>query len=191
VSGAGIHIDVSVAGSEPALQRIAEIYARLDRPRPMWEQMGEYGVMSTQRRFERGIDPDGNPWPPSYRALTEGGLTLVDSARLMHSQTYIASDAGVEWGTNAVYAAIHQFSGTINMPARTQTTFHRYDAKSDELSGFVKKGRANVAFDHAVEAHTIHMPRRAFIGLDDDDDVELVNIAESFIAPAGSGVDRQ
>lgn len=70
------------------------------------------------RILETNVAPDGTPWKPSQRALEQGGPTLVKS-RDLHSS--INSDfgrdfaaAGPETGYGAaIYAAIHQFGGTI------------------------------------------------------------------------------
>jgi phage gpG-like protein len=95
---------------------------------------------------------------------------------------------GVEWGTNVIYAAIHQFGGIIQRGARQQTIYRRikgyrnYNMEGSghfqehgrvvtgELQpGFVKKGRANFATVHAVAAHAITMPARPYLGIDADD----------------------
>ena len=97
------------------LQTAAEA---MDHPRPLFDEIGASLVVSTQMRFERGEGPDGNPWPPSLRAIVEGGQTLVDTARLKGSISHEASDTGVAVGTNVLYAAIHQFGGTITRQDR-------------------------------------------------------------------------
>lgn len=68
---------------------------------------------ATVERFEDERGPDGQRWQPSRRAVEEGGLTLTDRGHLRQSIT-AASDANSALaGTNLVYAAIHQFGGTI------------------------------------------------------------------------------
>lgn len=63
--------------------------------------------------FESETGPDGTRWQPSQRATEDGGLTLTDTGHLRQSIT-AASDAGSAIaGTNLIYAAIHQFGGTI------------------------------------------------------------------------------
>ena len=66
-------------------------------------------VTSTQRRFERELDPDGQPWVVSQRAALEGGQTLTDTARLKSSITHQVDSRHVDVGTNVIYAAVHQF----------------------------------------------------------------------------------
>jgi phage virion morphogenesis protein len=139
-------VRITLTGKEQSLAALRGVVERADNPLGMWERIGMSLVVSTQRRFEEGKAPDGSPWPPSVRALAEGGKTLIDTARLMQSQTYEASYSGVAVGTNVIYAAIHQLGGEI----------HR-------------------------GSHVIRMPVRAFLGVDDDDEREIVAIAEDWL----------
>ena len=87
---------------------------------PALIEIGHYLVNSTLDRFEQGVGPDGTPWKPSKRAEAEGGQTLIDTRLLMGSIDFQASDDTVEWGTNVIYAAIHQLSG---MAGRNHSVF--------------------------------------------------------------------
>ena len=74
--------------------------------------------------FEKERSPEGQAWKKSKRAINESGQTLSDSGRLKDSLSVIANGSYAEVGTNAVYAAIHQFGGfagrgrKVKMPAR-------------------------------------------------------------------------
>lgn len=65
----------------------------------------------------------------------------------------------------AKIAAIHEYGGTINMPARTQTIYRQVSADGSLKAGgrFVKRSRSNFASDHAVAAHKIRIPERPFL----------------------------
>lgn len=63
--------------------------------------------------FETERGPDGEPWLPSTRAIEDGGLTLTDTGHLRQSLTGASDATGAILGTNMVYAAIHQFGGTV------------------------------------------------------------------------------
>lgn len=181
MTGAGYRVDT--AGHTEALATLSAIVARLDHPLPMYEDIGQSLVTSTLMRFEQGRGPDGNPWPPSLRVRQHGGLTLVEREGLKRSQTANASDGGVEVGTNVIYAAIHQFGGVIQKAARQHTTYRKYDPREDELSSrFVKKSQSNFAEDVTIPAHSVRMPARPFLGLDDDDLREIVRTAEGYVA---------
>lgn len=178
---------VTIDGRDAALAELGRLLARAEHPRGMYENIGVALVTSTQRRFETSTSPAGAAWPPSIRAIAGGGKTLVDSARLMQSIAFVATDANVEIGTNVLYAAIHQFGGEIKQPERTQTIYRRHDKKTGELSDrFVRKSKATFAEDVSVGARTIHMPARPFIGLDDDDEREIVAIAEDWLRDEGA-----
>jgi phage virion morphogenesis protein len=148
-------------GYEQLLDQLGRAIERVEHPRAMYEAMGASLVTSTQHRFETETDPDGNPWPKSIRVLVEGGRTLTDTTRLRQSITYEASDAGVAVGTNLIYAAIHQFGGVIRAVAGPWLTF--------------------MVGGHLVRKGEVTMPRRAFLGLDQDDERELLAIATDFL----------
>ncbi|MEJ0012794.1 MAG: phage virion morphogenesis protein [Bauldia sp.] len=160
MAGAGITIDVG--GYERTLASLGALVGRVEHPRPMWDAIGGSLVVSTQRRFEAGRAPDGSVWPPSIRALAENGKTLIDTARLMQSITHNATDDGVEVGTNVLYAAIHQFGGVVRAKNAPKLRFR--------LLGVW----------HSADQVTI--PARPFLGLDQDDEGEIVAIAEDFVA---------
>jgi phage virion morphogenesis protein len=157
----GVRLDLT--GADEALAFLGEAAAKAGRPRDLYDQVGAALVASTQARFEREQDPDGNPWPASLRATLEGGRTLTDTARLVSSLTHEASDAGVAVGTNVIYAAIHQLGGTIR-------------AKTSKGLRFRSPGNGGWVTRHEVE-----MPRRAFLGVDEEDEQEIEFIAAAFL----------
>jgi phage virion morphogenesis protein len=80
---------------------------------PAMRAIADYMREATLENFKDERGPDGQKWRPSRRALEDGGLTLTDRGDLRLSIT-AASDANTALaGTNLVYAAIHQFGGTI------------------------------------------------------------------------------
>ena len=74
-------------------------------------EVGEAMVSGTLQRFQDGVDPEGQPWEPSHRALADGGKTLVDSAALQNSIAALATASAVYVGSNLVYSRIHQEGG--------------------------------------------------------------------------------
>lgn len=181
MSGAGLTLDLP--GETEALAALGALAARLEHPEPMFDLIGASLVTSTRGRFlDTSTAPDGNPWPPSLRVLAHGGKTLVLSHRLEDSITHNSSDGGVEVGTNVVYAAIHQLGGEIAVRERKQTLHFKLDKRTGEVGNkFVKRGKSGFAQDVTVPAHTVRMPARPFLGLDDDDNAEIVRIAEDFV----------
>lgn len=179
-------VTIELAGHDATLAQLAGYVARARDARGLFEQIGMSLVTSTQARFERGQAPDGSPWPPSMRAKLTGGKTLIETARLMRSVTYQANDGGVEVGTNVIYAAIHQLGGNINRPARQQTLTFKRGKDGKRQQGFRKKGRGNETRTVSIGAGIVHMPARPFLGLDDDDQREILRIAEDWLAGEGA-----
>ena len=178
MAGAGMEL----RGTDAPLAELAGMIARAGNPQGMFDNIGMSLVTSTQHRFETGIAPDGSVWPASIRALTEGGKTLIDSARLMQSISYRAWDAGVEWGTNVIYAAIHNFGGTILQAAREAVLHFKHNARTGRTRFAKANSKANYAKKAQIGARTIVMPARPFLGLDDADSREILLIAEEWIA---------
>jgi len=176
---------IELKGNDEALAELDGYVQRARDKQGMFANIGMSLVTSTQNRFERGVGPDGSPWPPSIRALATGGKTLIESARLMRSVTYSASINGLEVGTNVIYAAIHQFGGTIQQKQRTAVLHFKTNKKTGQ-SRFAKPGKADRAQKVEIGAHSVRMPARPFLGLDDADDREIVRIAEDWIAGEGA-----
>lgn len=178
----GIAVGIEVEGY-PVLQRkLTGLADRMSSMRPLMEDIGSYLDASVARRFIGQRGPGGVPWEPSAAALARGGKTLIDSARLMQSFSYAATDFSVEEGTNVIYAAIYQFGGTIKREARTQTIYRRYNEASGELSTrFVKRSKSNFATDHAVGAHEINVVARPMLGIDKDDESEISALVDDYI----------
>lgn len=168
-----------------ALKELAGYIERARNPQGMFQNIGMSLVTSTQRRFELGKGPDGNPWPPSIRALATGGKTLIETARLMRSITFNASATGLELGSNVIYAAIHQLGGIIRQAARTAVLHFKTNKRTGQ-SRFSKPGKADRAQKAQIGARVIHMPARPFIGLDDDDNREILRIADDWIIGEGA-----
>jgi len=114
------------------MDRVRAVLRRMVKPnlRPLLDALGAEGEAQTRRRIdEEKTAPDGTPWAPlspAYQArkdkLKPGVGLLEYEGHLRDSLTYnVIGDDEVEWGSNRVYAAIHQFSGEevgINIPAR-------------------------------------------------------------------------
>ena len=126
-----------------------------------------YIEASVQDRFETGIGPDGIRWIPSKRAQEQGGLTLVDKARLRGSIKSNVGDDFLETGSDATadsarYARTHQFGATIR-------------PKNGEFLIF------NGANGGLVFAREVNIPARPFLGIDDADVLELQDIWDQWV----------
>lgn len=163
--------------------------------REILEPFGAYLVTATQRRFERETAPDGAKWPqlsPRTAAKRIKGRRrgfdniLRVSRRLEQSVAYRISGGELHVGSNVAYAAAHQLGAEIEVAERQQTIFQNYDAKTDTFDQkFRKKSRSNFARDVTVSAHTITIPARPYLGIDDADRTELGHIVTDFMAERG------
>lgn len=145
--------------------------------------IGAAMLAKTQQRFQRQAGPDGNPWTPlrprtaarriGRRRRGQDNILRV-SNRLYSSLTYEATEAAVSVGSNAVYAAIHQLGGTIKAAARQQTINL---VRRNGRTRFAKAGaRGAVEREVSVGAHTITIPARPYLGVDEADRAEILAI---------------
>lgn len=133
---------------------------------PAMDEIGGHLVAAVQRRFELGRGPDGKPWKPSRRVEESQGVarTLVDNGDLSRFWSHRPHADSVEVGSSVIYAAIHQFGGTIR----------------------AKKGKA-LAFGSGagkVLRKSVTIPARPFLGLDADDEAEIAAILRDHIQGA-------
>ncbi|WP_420585832.1 phage virion morphogenesis protein [Ruegeria sp.] len=163
--------DSQIAG---ALGRLQD---RLSDLTPVMEAIGARLEASTARRFEQATGPDGQPWQPSRRAQETGGLTLTDTARLRRSITTRVGRDSVEIGSNLVYAAIHQFGGTIKQDARRQVlAFDRRGRFASRRSTARRRAGVVPIAIADIAAREITMPARPYLGLDDGDRTAILRI---------------
>ncbi len=151
--------------NEELLAAFRRLEATARDMKPAMERIGRYLEASTRLRFRDQTGPDGERWPPSRRAIEQGGRTLVDTGTLRSSITYDAGRDRVEIGTNVPYAPVHQFGATITPKRARYLKFRTPDG------GFVQTTRVTV-------------PARPFLGIDDRDEHRILEILEDAIAEA-------
>ncbi|CDP54067.1 virion morphogenesis protein [Devosia sp. DBB001] len=155
-------ISISLTGHDEAMRRVEAAINHAENTLDMFDQIGAAVVVSTQQRWEREVDPDGNPWPKSVRVLIEGGKTLRDTGFFFNSVTHLPTSHGVEVGSDAIQAAVMQFGATITAKTEKGLTFKG------------ATGWANV--------QSVTIPARPWLGLDEEDDAEIIAIAGEWIA---------
>ena len=158
-------IDARADGLEGLQAGLARMATLGQRPRPIWDAIGNYGESSTRARFKKQAGPEGQRWKPSRRAQLVGGQTLVLKARLLRSITHKADNSGASWGTNVIYAGIHQFGGTIK-------------AKGGGALRFRTPGGG------FVTVKKVTIPARPFIGVNADDGREMLALTNDAITLA-------
>lgn len=122
-------------------------------------------------------------WIESGRAKKQSGQTLIDSGQLSSSIVINISQSNgglnIEISSNKPYAAIQNFGGTINKPASSKTyTQNRY--KQGSKKGQYKKG-TKFGQGATVGEHTITLPARPFLVLQNEDIVQMKNIISNYI----------
>ena len=201
-NGASVRIEVDDAEIATALRRLVETGADL---RPAMTKIADTLFFSTQRRFETKSGPDGQPWTPFARstlrrmpARRSVPQLLRDSGRLYASLTTAVDAHSAEigpnityrtdvFGTNIVYANIHQFGGTIAMPAREgSATFRLLVEGAARRAGsrlrFAKSGERR---RFQVPAYTIRIPARPYLGLSDADKADILSILANHLVQNG------
>lgn len=172
---------------------IQQAAVALGNPGPMLRNMGEYLLIAHDQRWASQTSPDGQPWAPLSPAYLESkkknrDKILVLDGYLKNTLRYQVNGGELLFGSNRVYAAIHHFGGTIDMPARSQQAYFRQDKRSGAVGNrFVSRRRSNFAQWVTLGAYTISIPARPFLGTSTADDAELSAIALDYIRGAGLG----
>ncbi|KAB2921671.1 MAG: phage virion morphogenesis protein [Dechloromonas sp.] len=177
----------------------------LSNLQPLLSDVGDSLVASTKQRFATGKGPNNVPWkalrPRTIKAKGGKTLILVDRNILFSSITYRATANEVEVGTNVQYAAIHQFGGEIQIAARSQKARRRTETSTrknaDGTETVYRKGRfvklqrkkagdfktvrGTEVGNIEIGAHTISIPARPFLGIDEADKTTIVDAVEANI----------
>lgn len=104
-------------------QALEQLQAKLGDLTPVFRDLGEALLISHRARFDRGIGPDGVPWPalsPRYLATKpknkDKKLVLDGWLRQLH---YQAGGTELRLGTDREYGKDHQFGNpSRHIPAR-------------------------------------------------------------------------
>ena len=172
MAGTRIKSTVSDAQARAMLARLGEPGTQDLMPR-----LGEYLQASTQKRFKTQIAPDDTAWQPLQpryarrkKYAKDKILTLRGYLRGgIHYQ--VTGDAEVQVGSNTKYAAIHQFGGAIEKPARQATVRYRSEAGRVLFAG--KKHQGATERQVTIPAHQVNMPARPYLGISAADDAEI------------------
>ena len=148
MTGAALTIAVDDKEARRAFAALQKLMADTT---PVMKAIGVGLRRTVHDRFMDAVDPHGNPWAPlnsGYAAIKRGPGILRGAGvagGLMGSITSRAARDSVEVGSNNVYAAIHQFGGTI-----------------------VPKNAEHLIFEMAgglVHATSVTIPARPYLGV--------------------------
>lgn len=158
----GASISITLSGS--ALRGFQQLQRVMDNTTPVMAAIGTGLVASTHMRFVTQTDPDGAAWRAlntDYAATKRNTRILTESGRLRDSVNSRAGAAEVRVGTNVIYAAIHQFGGTI----KPKTASHLWFRIGDRL----------------VKADSVTLPARPFLGISSDDETMIAETIFDFL----------
>ena len=120
------------------------------------------------------------------RGAAPGGpqpVPLGGGGRLREALFRRVDDEGAIIGSKVEYAAIHQFGGTIDMPARAGTIFRRRFADGSLGRRFAKrKNKTSVGTEVAIGAYRITIPARPFLGVSRNDEADIFALAHRWLA---------
>lgn len=121
MAGAYIEITAEDLGVLEALNRLQGQVGDLTS---VFNDIGEYLLISERARFDAQEAPDGTPWAPlspkyQRRKAKNKDRILVLDGYLRDLMRYQSSPEALEFGTDRIYGAAHQFGRPeINLPAR-------------------------------------------------------------------------
>lgn len=172
-------VEIRADGLSRVEQRLGDIAAHVEDMSELMDRFGLYLESSTIDRFDDETAPDGTPWEPSQRALADGGKTLTDSGLLRSSITYVAGRDQVEWGSNLEYARRHQegFSGSEEVSAHERTI----------RTAFGRALPGPLTVNVGPFTRQANTPRREFLGVSMEDEVQLLGLAEDYLLEAAGG----
>lgn len=160
---AGIRMTFDASGPLAAL---AQAKAAGQDLRPALRSIARAGVTQTKLRFITKRGPDGSTWKPSR----DNPNTLILKSYLRDSITDRPPEANaVEWGSNRVYAGVHQDGATIEPKAPGGRLRFQIAGKW-------------------VFARKVTIPPRPYLGVNAEDMAEFAEIALDHLgAPLGAG----
>ncbi|ANH04610.1 phage virion morphogenesis protein [Shinella sp. HZN7] len=158
----GASISITLSGS--ALRGFRQLERVMDNTTPVMAAIGTGLVGSTHMRFVTQTDPDGAAWRAlntDYAATKRNTRILTESGRLRDSINSRAGATEVRVGTNVIYAAIHQFGGTIKPKSASHLRF------------FIG--------DTLVTVASVTLPPRPFLGISSDDETMIAETIFDFL----------
>lgn len=122
---AGSQVKIAVEYDDARIRAALEgLTKRLGNLQPVFQDVGEYLLLAHDQRFRDQTSPEGDPWvalSEDYRSRkkrNQDRILVLDDI-LGATLRYQAGDKGLEFGTDRIYAATHQFGrDEADIPAR-------------------------------------------------------------------------
>ena len=156
---AGISIHVDLAEFDREIVSRLQALAELDTAEAL-DVLGQTGVSQTQQRISvEKTAPDGTAWKPNFSGTSILFLEGELNRSIVHE---VESETEVSWGSNRVYAAIHQLGGKIVPKNKRALQFKRGGKK--------------------ITVRSVTIPARPYLGFSDANKTELVAILNDWMA---------
>lgn len=171
-----------------ALERLQHVGGNM---KLVYKDIGEYLEQSTKARFDAEVDPDGRPWEPLAQATLKrkrANTILQEKGYLKGLIRYKETSDKLLVGSDRVYAAIHQFGGKVDMPARSQQVYFKRNRDGSVGNRFTSKRRSDFAQWASMAAYSIEIPARPFLGLSLADRAKILSILLKHIEQALGGL---
>jgi phage virion morphogenesis protein len=168
---AGATIEARFEGLDRVRLALAATERLGRQPEAFLRTLGAKLASNTRDRIQAGRQPDGGrfaPLSPAYLPHKRGPSILIGAGMqggLLGSITSRASGSEVAIGSNKVYAAIHQFGGTIRPKRPGGRLFFR--TVGGQVWGVARQ---------------VTLPARPYLGLSDADIEDVLDAAEDRIA---------
>lgn len=146
---------------QTVLDALRKLQAAGSDLRPAFQDIGEYLIVATRRRFAEGKAPDGTPWAPNSPATLKRKRDprplIGETRRLGREFSYRAGNAMIEFGSSLEYSAVQQIGARKGQFGRTS------------------RGAPIPWGD---------IPERPYIGLSEADRLALLGILQGYLARA-------
>lgn len=164
-------MSMTIGGSfEPMTDALDRIAAIGRNPENVLRALGHIMLTSTRHRIEQQVDPEGRPFEPlnPVYALTKEGPGILRgpdfNKGLYGSLTAQATGNVLRWGSNKVYANVHQFGAVIQ-------------PKKNNYLSFEMGGRL-------FHVDSVHVPARPYLAFTSGDREDVLTELEGFLRRA-------
>ena len=124
MAGSSISLEYRTIGDREVSRAFERLVRAGKNTQTLSADIGEYLLSSHEQRFIDQESPDGEPWEPLSEAYIKRkrknrDKVLIRDADLKDTLSYNAQPESLEFGTNRIYGATHQFGDdSRNIPAR-------------------------------------------------------------------------
>lgn len=177
-----IEIRHNAAEIEAAFNALLE---RANNLSPVMRQIEGILADATERAFDEESSPNHDPWPDLKESTKKQrqakrywpGQILQRSGRLAASIETDSDPHSASIGTNAIYAAIHQY-GADNMSIRIPQHNRRI------YQAFGKPLKFPVFQTVSAHAAMLNIPERPFLGVGPEDEEDILTVMSDFLSAA-------